>query len=1590
MAQSKTQVLINHIRLRHENREPPFVLVLGSGAMLAPDSRGNESIVETVLRQYATVDFTALDRTERLQAFYEVMDASTRDERYMIFKSFYSQRALPRGYSSLAQLVAEGYFDLLFTTTFDPHVEDALFDVGMRSGDFKIMINGEDEEEQIITALEFHTPRIKLVKLHGDLNARILAFTPEEVFEFSNDIENLLRSYVNRDVIIVGHDSRDEDLNRCVERRGGALWYVNPNSPATGDPIFRAMRARRMTDYVISGEEGNLDNFFITLADELLHAPTFEDEAAARGGAKVSAVLRVDVEGEATEFDLPKEEGITWQLGRSDSNEVVIKNRMVSRHHARVELRDGAYFIVDEDSTNGTWHDGERISEHKLANNDEIQLGLGKVHLTFIDKSAGESITEKHDITLLQRPQDLLTQSHPLPRPEMRKSYTGETPAIASRGAKSAAEFAHSQSEPRRVVALSVTYLGLERVEQLFSHDEMLNTAGLVAMMRGEIIQEHGGKIDDVVRDNVIALFGVVETVESSAADPLRQALSAALELRAGLARINADLQQRLRRQHKKDDILALTYIVSSEALLTPYIGIAAGEMPVRELGKGKYEYHDREGITALSLGLCDVADGEQILVERDVYERARRDFEFIELPPRKVTGKEAQQKVAVYELLRPHAEDKPAIGLYGIGSPLVGRAEEFTLLKQRVGELLGGKGQVVIIRGEAGVGKSRLVAELRDWLGHRGDDTEYMTGAKVGGVPTARRSLWIEGNVVDEQHEEGFSPLDKVVCDILGFDPNIPNAIDELTALLSVMFPARYEEMVPYIAYLLDIKLPPLTAVKVALLDAEGVQRQIFMSVRDILARQAGETPIVLVFDDLQWVDSRVVAFLNYLMETIETAPLLILGIFVPAPELACLRFQTKARLDYPELLTEMELLPLENDESKAMLMNLVGATALPEEVMIPIIERTGGNPFYIGEAINALIDTGKLVKENGRWLLTAAPAELHIFDSIEDVIRARVNQLDPAVREILQRAAIIGKSFSYSLLAQLMEEDICSALDNLQYRELIREVAGQFTPSADKWDDDQAERVFVFRRALVHRVVYEMIDAAERREYHRVIAGKIIEHYRFVLDRYYEQLARHYEGAKLYAKSLEYSLLAAQQAREEYSLTTAQRFYEQARDAFKKLEPQTSDADRVSIEEGLAYISLLQGDTEQAISRYTRVLWQLKRLPELEMGNQMAVQAYVGLARACERKGQFETGLIWMQKGLDTLGEQPESVESIKLRLIGSLIQFRISDYAQAEAWAQTAMELAQDLDAPRELARSYLLLGRIYRYQNDYARAIEVLEHSLALNRDMGDLQGMYEAHDHLAHVYFTSGDFREMEEHLRAARETAEKLGTRHELALSSRNLGIAYFYQGDFLRATDMYLTALREWEKLQMPLFAAMARNNMGEALARQKQCVHARRYLQEAREQFETLKARDRYSEVYYNLATVYLESDDEELRDIDEAYDLAQKSLEAATALHQRVEEAKALRLQGRVYTHLKKWDEANAALQNSLVILQEIKSHYEEGVTMHQLARLRARQQHTAEAIWLGEQAMMIFKDAGAEWDWREAQAFLVRLSSGLEVP
>ncbi len=271
--------LTEHMKDRARHKEPPFFLILGAGASVSSGCSSGREIVEDVLRRYHILDGyrtqnpDELSEGEKLKLFWKFLrDNPNNQRRYNVLRRHVEGDKLSPGYICLAELIQAGYFNVILTTNFDIILESSLQSINMvYPKDFTVLINGYQREEHILTNLKrYQEPRVKILKLHGDLYARIFQFRLKEIFEFSKELQQAIEELLEDDAIIVGYSMQDSDFYRCFHKVGGEIWYVNPNEPAFGSLADNVREDKGDMFTLLNGIAGYFDEFFIRLHSYLL------------------------------------------------------------------------------------------------------------------------------------------------------------------------------------------------------------------------------------------------------------------------------------------------------------------------------------------------------------------------------------------------------------------------------------------------------------------------------------------------------------------------------------------------------------------------------------------------------------------------------------------------------------------------------------------------------------------------------------------------------------------------------------------------------------------------------------------------------------------------------------------------------------------------------------------------------------------------------------------------------------------------------------------------------------------------------------------------------------------------------------------------------------------------------------------------------------------------------------------------------------------------------------------------------------------------------------------------------------------------
>jgi tetratricopeptide (TPR) repeat protein len=525
-------------------------------------------------------------------------------------------------------------------------------------------------------------------------------------------------------------------------------------------------------------------------------------------------------------------------------------------------------------------------------------------------------------------------------------------------------------------------------------------------------------------------------------------------------------------------------------------------------------------------------AAGNDITVSETTYRLLAPRLEAERLEPLSLKG--FARPITAYRALQLRETERRHMGVTGLSSPVVGRDRELATLSACLEDLGRGRGQVVSIVGEAGIGKSRLKIELREHL------------------PEGLR--WFEGRCQSYTQSTSYAPIIQILRGVLGLGPNEAAAIarTKLRAAGRALSGSEAAQSQGALAHLLGIDLGP-GEIQAVPSDPRVLQSHLVLGTRALLQGLAARNPVIVAVEDLHWADPASIDLLTLLLELTDFQPLMILVTSRPHTEGDAWTFRLHAERNFGHRLTELRLAPLAVEDSQRLTDHLLHVSDLPELIRQRILARAEGNPLFLEEILRGLIEEGVLRREGDRWTAAGTPEQWAIPTTLRGMISARIDRLPAPAKALLQHAAVIGRFFGYQTLRALSDEpaEVDRALAHLLRAELIREFAA--TP----------ERQYIFKHALTH----EAAEASLLSEQRRALHGRVARHLESALGEGAPEqaalLAHHWYHAAEWDKALEHTLAAAARARGLYDRPAASAHFWRALELFDRL-PRTEDRQR------------------------------------------------------------------------------------------------------------------------------------------------------------------------------------------------------------------------------------------------------------------------------------------------------------------------------------------------------------------------------------------------------------------------------------------
>jgi class 3 adenylate cyclase len=725
--------------------------------------------------------------------------------------------------------------------------------------------------------------------------------------------------------------------------------------------------------------------------------------------------------------------------------DLVLDDAEVSRQHAVFRSVAGALEVQDLGSRNGTTVNGERIGEAvRLRSGDVVELGSTVIEVELDPAPAAPAVD---------------AQAPVLPPTQAARGDGASRPPAPADGLPSDAD------ELRPVTALFADVVGSTTIEEHLAPEEAKALIGECVSRMAHAIEQFGGKVEAFVGDGIAAFFGVPVAHED---DPERAA-RAALHIVQAVAEYAREIET-----------------AWGIAGFNVRVGLNSGQVAFGLVGGAKPQSVALGDTLNVAARLQGVAEPGSVVSGGTTAHLLSDRFALEPLGDVHVKGRE--EPVSVWRLQGSTREIRSAPV-----TPFVGREAELGRLSSTRDDLLSGRGQVLLVLGDAGIGKTRLLGELRT-----------LTEGTV---------TWLEGGCVSYGAEFRLYPLIEALRSWSGLEEDAaPLAVrTRLRTKLEPLLGARLADSLPHLEALLIGT--GATLADAAERHAPDVRRACCAWIEALTA----ETPVALVFEDFQWADPWTCALAHDLLEIVERTPLLFVASFRISPQAEGWRFRVTVLGDHLHRAVELPLGPLTADDAQRLLEALA-PTGLSDAARTEIVARAEGNPLYLEQLLLNVAETGELAPQPGPApspnLTRPVPAAL------ESLLLSRIDNLTPSARRVAQSAAILGRTFSAAMLERVHKGELERDLHVLVRAGVVREC--QRYPELE----------YTFTHGLLRDAALSTLTRATRRELYGRAALALEERFADSVDEHLELLAHYYGRSDDPRKALEYLERAADAA--------------------------------------------------------------------------------------------------------------------------------------------------------------------------------------------------------------------------------------------------------------------------------------------------------------------------------------------------------------------------------------------------------------------------------------------------------------------------
>lgn len=866
---------------------------------------------------------------------------------------------------------------------------------------------------------------------------------------------------------------------------------------------------------------------------------------------------------------------------------------------------------------------------------------------------------------------------------------------------------------------------------------------------------------------------------------------------------------------------------------------------------------------------------------------------------------------------------------------PLIGREEQLKVLQVCWEESLAGRGQLVFITGEPGIGKTTLAHQAA---------LQFEPPALLVG-----RCVEPEGSPVYHPFIEALRTYFSLVPPEL-FDDEAQHLIGNFFRLLPEIRQALPNLPEP----------PPL--------EPKQEQLRLMSNLTHFIKRATQERPWLLILDDMQWADQSSLDLLRYLSHHMASMALMIICTYRieeldrghPLRDL--LRHVSRYPM-YRQITLDRLDLPGVNE----ILTHIWGQPA-PRALAEKIYQHTEGNPFYVEEVAKALVDDGLIILQEGESHFPQID-EVRLPRSVREAVWRRIHYLSPDTQTLLRQAAVLGQTFRFEELqamSGLSEWEVLEHLDVALERQLLQEASAS----------DGA--LLHFKHPEIQHVLYTDMGTLRRRMLHHQAGEALARLAMPEPKRIAEQLAYHFSEADEFEKALVYSIQAARQAQSAHANESALLWYNRTLEMLDQLPPEEVapfQRLRLPVHRYLGEVLTLIGRYDDALQHYQAALQHVQAETLLVGRSHHLAGLACQIAEVYERRSEYDTALEWVEKGLNFLNGDEQSNEAARIYLIGARTFDHQGKLDKAMDWCQKSLTIASQIktrEAQQTTAQAYTRLSAISLLRGNFDLAVPFAEESVQIYQEIDDIAGQISPYINLGMACFYQGDWEQASHAFSKSLEIAEKIGDIDGQSRANNNLALIHLTRGEWDEAIFLFEENYTIWKQIGMAKDEAKTLSKLAQVYIFKEMWPEAQSSLSRSQTIFAEVGADDYLPELERRWGEFYLKTGE-----FDLALVHTQRAIDLAVEQGNPLQEGKSCRMLGQIHLTRGQQALAETALQRSLETLTRLKSRYEIARTRLWLAQLAWLADSTDQARQYLAQAKTTLTKLDAKPDLAQAE-------------